>query len=177
VIQKNNTHKLGWRVRAFFIICLNAKDLNLLLKIQAFFGGVGSIWVSKNNKVASYSITSPIDLINKIIPHFEKFPLISQKASDFNLFKQIVELMNNKVHLTDEGLKQIINIKDSMNLGLSTIQKKEFPDFKAVDRPIINTTNIPDPNWLAGFVSGEGCFFLNITKGKTKIGHIVRLVF
>jgi hypothetical protein len=72
--------------------------------------------------------------------------LISQKASDFYLFKQIVELMNNKVHLTDEGLKQIINIKDSMNLGLSTIQKKEFPDFKAVDRPIINTTNIPDPN-------------------------------
>lgn len=54
--------------------------------------------------------------------------------------------MNNKVHLTDKGLKQIINIKDSMNLGLSTIKKKEFTDFKAVDRPIINTTNIPDPN-------------------------------
>jgi hypothetical protein len=32
--------------------------------------------------------------------------------------------MNNKVHLIDEGLQQIFNIKSSMNLGLSTIQKK-----------------------------------------------------
>ena len=175
LIQKN---KLVWRVRAFFVICLNEKDLKLLFKIQAFFGRVGSIWVSKNNKVARYYVTSPTDLINKIIPHFDSFPLLSQKAADFNLFKQIVELMNNKVHLTDEGLQKIINIRASMNLRLSTIQKKkEFPNFKAVDRSIINTTNIPDPNWLAGFVSGDGCFSINFYKSKTKIGNAVQLVF
>ena len=32
-----------------------------------------------------------------------------------------------------------------------------------IERPVINTENIPDPNWLAGFVSGEGNFDANIT--------------
>jgi hypothetical protein len=40
---------------------------------------------------------------------------MSQKASDFILFKQIIELIKNDEHLTIEGLQQIINIKASMN--------------------------------------------------------------
>jgi hypothetical protein len=43
-------------------------------------------------------------------------------AADFILFKQVVNLMNNKAHLTLEGLKQIVNIKALMNLGLSDNQ-------------------------------------------------------
>lgn len=34
---------------------------------------------------------------------------------------------------------------------------------------------ITDPNWLAGFTSGEGCFSIDIKKGKTKTGFIVTL--
>jgi hypothetical protein len=52
--------------------------------------------------------------------------LLSEKAADFILFKQIIELMVNKVHLTDKGLQQIINIRASMNLGLSIIKKKRI---------------------------------------------------
>jgi hypothetical protein len=37
--------------------------------------------------------------------------------------------MNNKIHLSFEGLQQIINIKASMNLGLSDLLKSEFKDF------------------------------------------------
>lgn len=51
--------------------------------------------------------------------------MLSEKAADFILFKQIIELMVNKVHLTDKGLQQIINIRASMNLGLSIIKKKK----------------------------------------------------
>jgi hypothetical protein len=53
--------------------------------------------------------------------------------------------MNNKVHLTKEGLYQIINIKASMHLGLSNMLKSEFNEFIPVERPVINTENIPDP--------------------------------
>jgi LAGLIDADG endonuclease len=86
------------------------------------------------------------DLNNKIIPYFEKFSLLSKKVADFILFKQIVELMTNKAHLTGEGLQEIINIRASMNLGLSNIQITHLPNTIPVQRPIINTTNIPDPN-------------------------------
>jgi hypothetical protein len=53
--------------------------------------------------------------------------------------------MSKKAHLTEEGLKEIINIKASMNLGLSDMLKTEFKGFIPVERPVINTENIPDP--------------------------------
>ena len=62
------------------------------------------------------------------------------------MFKQVVKLMNNKAHLTIEGIHQIINIKASMNLGLSDFLKSEFNGFNPVERPVIITKNIPDPN-------------------------------
>jgi hypothetical protein len=60
---------------------------------------------------------------------------------------------------------------------LSDQQKKEFSKIKPVERQIIKTTNIPNPNWIAGFTCGEGCFSVNISKGQTKIGHSVSLRF
>ncbi len=37
-------------------------------------------------------------------------------------------------------------------------------------RPIIITTNIPDPNWISGFVSGDGNFDAGIRDSKNIIG-------
>ena len=73
--------------------------------------------------------------------------------------------------------KKIIAIKASMNLGLSDKLKAAFPSVVPVDRPLVNLQKIDDPHWLAGFVSAEGCFFINIYKSKTKIGIRVQLVF
>jgi LAGLIDADG endonuclease len=81
-----------------------------------------------------------------IIPHFEKYPLLTQKAADFILFKRIIELMSNKAHLSMEGLLKIINIKASMNLGISEVVKTEFVSITPVERPLILTDNIPNPN-------------------------------
>lgn len=58
------------------------------------------------------------------------------------LFKQNVELMNSKEYLTIEALNQIINIKASINLGLSDLLKSEFNDFTPVERPLIKTTTL-----------------------------------
>lgn len=139
-------------------------------------GGIGLIHKDfKQNRVI-YSINSIKDL-NKLILHFEKYPLLTQKAADLFLFNQALKLMNNKVHLTIEGLYQIINIKASMNLGLSNMLKSEFNEFIPVERPVINTENIPDPYWIAGFVSGEGNFSVNITKSTNKLGKRVQLRF
>ena len=55
--------------------------------------------------------------------------------------------------------------------------KLAFPDVVPVVRPIVENPRIPDPNWIAGFTSGEGSFIINIFKGRTKIGWIVKLEF
>ncbi len=64
-----------------------------------------------------------------------------------------------------------------MNLGLSDVIKSEFNLNYPVKRPIIITTNISDPNWVSGFVSGEGNFDAGIRESKNKIGFRVSLRF
>ena len=176
-IKINKELKLGWRVRSIFSICLHSRDLSLLLELQEYFGGIGSISKNKNRKEVIYSVNGLKDLTTVLIPHFEKYGLLTQKAADFILFTKVVELMNTKAHLSLEGLKQIINIKASMNLGLSETLKSEFNNIISVDRPIILTKNIPNPNWLSGFVTGEGNFYVNIQKSKSNLGSKINLRF
>ena len=126
-------------------------------------------------------VNSLHDLTNFIVPHFVNYPLLSQKGADFYLFKQIINLINTKVHLTAMGLQEIINIRASMNSGLSDLQKSKFTTYNPVPRPNFNFTEIPNPNWIAGFASGEGCFLCTISIAKAtnnnKIGYITQLVF
>ena len=137
---------------------------------------MGSIYLNPTWNMVNYSVDSNKDLTN-LINQFEKYPLLTQKAADFILFKQVVKYMNNKDHLSIEGLNKIINIKASMNLGLSYFLRSEFNEFTPQERPVINTENIPDPNWIAGFVTGEGNFYANITQSTNKIGQRVQLRF
>jgi len=123
---------------------LHIKDLNLLLKLQQYLEGIGTIHQYSKQVKVIYSIDSNKDL-QKLLIHFNKYPLISEKAADLYLFKQAVELITNKTHLTEQGLLNIVNIKASMNLGLSDKLKTEFKGYIPVERPVINTENIPDP--------------------------------
>jgi LAGLIDADG endonuclease len=156
---------------------LHNRDLSLLLQLQQFLGGIGSIHINTTLNKVNYSVDSNKDLLN-LINHLENYPLLTQKAADFLLFKEVVQLMNTKYHLSIEGLNKIINIKASMNLGLSDFLKSEFNEINPVERQQIHTENIPDSNWIAGFVSGEGNFDVRIAQQSTnKIGYRVQLRF
>jgi hypothetical protein len=139
--------------------------------------------VSESGNMAFYSVFSVKDLVKTIIPHFLKYPLLTQKGADFMLFKQIVDLMDNKAHLTIKGINHIINIKAAMNLGLSELLKSEFKYINLgagcpwVARPLILTETIPDPYWITGFVDGEGTFDIKIYSSKTNVGFAVQLRF
>jgi len=80
------------------------------------------------------------------------------------------------------GLRNILSIKASINNGLSKELIESFPDIKPVLRPLVDneyaaSSSIPDPNWLAGFTDGEGCFSVSMCKSRTKIGLAVSLRF
>lgn len=177
IIDKNKVRKLGWRVQLKFQIGLHSKDLNLLVLLQQYLGGIGSIHLTQNRDVANYSIDSIKDL-TKFILHLEKYPLLTQKAADYLLFKKAVEIVNNKAHLTHEGIEEIVNIKASMNLGLSSTLQSEFAGYTPVERPVISYDNmIIDPNWLSGFISAEGNFDVRIPSTNSKLGYRVQLRF
>jgi len=175
-ILKSNTVKVGWTVQPVFQICLHKKDLDLLKKIQAFFG-VGKIY---HKEKSCHYVVQDLKSINVIVNHFERYPLLTKKREDFILFSRIVTLINKKEHLTLSGLHEIISIKASMNLGLSADLKTSFPNIIPVTRPkrtdeeLLNS-NI-DPHWMVGFTDAEGCFSIKITKSLTiKTGYQVQL--
>jgi len=175
-IFRNNEYKLGWQVQSIFSITLHSRDESLLLQLQNYFRGIGSL--SRQKNAVKYSVAGIKELKTTIIPHFEKYNLLTQKGADFILFKQIIEIMNNNGHLTLDGLYKIINIKASMNFGLKNKVKKEFSLITPVERQIIYTNNIPNPNWLSGFTTGEGNFQVWIAESKSnKLGYHVQLMF
>jgi hypothetical protein len=145
LVSKNNNSKLGWSLRSLFTIGLHSRDLALLLQIKSFFG-CGIIVKNDAQNEVSFRVNSLQDLTNIIIPHFVNYPLLTQKLADFKLFTQVTELIQNKMHLTREGLQEIINIKASMNLGISEELKSNFINTVPVQRLIIKTKNIQDFN-------------------------------
>jgi hypothetical protein len=64
------------------------------------------------------------DLDNKVIPFFDKYPIVGLKSLDFKDFCRVVELMKQKKHLTQSGLEQIRKIKEGMNTGRSDPNQK-----------------------------------------------------
>lgn len=175
---RNKNCKQGWGISPSFKIGLHIKDLPLLYKIKSFFGEVGNINIDSNREMAYFTVTTIEDLTKVIIPHFDLYPLLTQKRADFLLFKSAVELMRKKEHLTTEGLAKMLSLKASINLGLSNELKTAFPDIIPVERPKVEYPTYIDPSWLAGFVDAEGCFFVGITKSKVvKLGNAVSLRF
>lgn len=156
---------------------MHEKDRALLKLIQAFFG-VGKIF--KHGKYSIYYRVSSTEHLKVIIDHFDKYPLISQKLADYLLFKQIVEMLSRKEHLTKEGLQQIVNLRASVNNGLSDSLQAAFPNTIPVPRPLVmeNAQKIKDPHWVSGFVGGDGCFSISINKSSSKkLGSQVILDF
>jgi len=112
------------------------------MQIKDYFGGIGNIYISKDK--SRFTVRS-LDDILKIITHFDNYPLITQKKADFILFKKIINKVTEGEHLSAKGLQEIVNIRASINLGLSDSLKTIFPDTLPVTRPQIENTSIPHP--------------------------------
>ena len=82
-------------------------------------------------------------IVNVILPHFDKYPLITQKRADYLLFKEAIKLIQNKEHSNPAGLEKVINIKASLNKGLSDDLKIYFPKSIPVCRPVAENPVIP----------------------------------
>jgi len=154
-IQKNTKLKTKWRVRPGFSITLHIKDLFLLESIKNSLG-VGNISKS-GEKALIYAVDSITD-IPVIRHHFDKYPLVTQKLSDYLIFKKCFEMIKQDKHLTERGLLDIIGLKSNLNLGLPEKLKEAFPSVISVNKKEYKFNGIPDPFWVSGFVSGDGSF-------------------
>jgi LAGLIDADG endonuclease len=145
-ICKDKKYKTGRSARPEFRTALHKKDRPLLEAIKTFFDNVGCITKLGEDSII-YKIRSLKELV-VIINHFDEYTLITQKLADYLLFKKGLELIEHKKHLTTNGLQELINIKASINNGLSNElrTKAAFPDTIPTARPLIVDQSIKDPN-------------------------------
>ena len=95
-----------------------------------------------------------------------------------NFEKSILSGLRQNVSIHG-GFRKIVAIKASFNHGLSSkLEAAAFPNTVPVDRSLVQNLPTPDPEWLAGFTSGEGCFYVKEFKSKEgSIGFNVKLTF
>jgi hypothetical protein len=177
-VSKSGATRSGWNIVPEFQITLHSRDLLLLRKIHSFFG-VGVVSERQTRDQVYYTVQSARTIANVIIPHFDVYPLITQKKADYLLFKQgIGLLLSGQSRSSIEGINKILSIKKSMNKGLSDTLKINFPTILPESRTEISGLSIPDPHWLRGFVDGEGYFYVKSLKNKKySTGFSVNLIF
>jgi len=106
--------KMGLEIRPSFAIGQNKNSLSVLKEIHAYFG-CGAIRFSRADQLYKYEVRSTGDLMKRIIPHFQKYPLQTSKRADFEIFAQVCELIYQSKHLNRDYLEQIIRLSYQMN--------------------------------------------------------------
>jgi hypothetical protein len=106
--------KMGLELRPSFSVSQNKERSQILYLMQRYFG-CGHIRPTHRDKTLKYEVRNHNDLMLKIIPHFEKYQLLSAKQKDFKLFKEICLMIDRKEHLNKNGFIKIIELAYQMN--------------------------------------------------------------
>ena len=116
MISFNKREKLvtGIEVRPSFSIGQNKRNLKILELIRDYFG-CGAIRFSKKDQCYKYEVHSIGDIRNKIIPHFKKYPLMTSKKADFQIFADVCDMIAASKHLNHKYLEVIIEKAYQMN--------------------------------------------------------------
>jgi hypothetical protein len=139
----------GFKPFLEFKITQKNQSVEVLFEIRKFFG-YGRICIdNRKSDTMKFVITNVNDLAYKLIPHFDKYPLITSKFLNYSDFKSALMLIKKKEHFKYEGIQKLKLIKSTMNKERSFNDKYDFCLF--------NKVNL-DPSWLQGFIDGEGSF-------------------
>ena len=103
---------LGWQVLPEFRVVQHKRDEETLKRIQQYFG-FGKI--CKNHDDRKEFRVRGLENLNNLIKFFKKYPLQTSKRKNFEIFSEIIDLINKKQNLKKSGLKKIANLASKMN--------------------------------------------------------------
>jgi len=147
-MYKEKKYLNNWRHE--YTIGLGINDIRLLYKIKKILGcGI----IRKYNNVAIFSVKKIKHLIHKIIPLFDKYPLLTDKKrlNYLNFRNSLLhKALVNKRNITN---KDIIFIKELLNKVPDNLYKITIEDlFKNIENNFFE-------HWIIGFTDAEGSFY------------------
>ena len=120
-------------VRPSFSVSQNG-DRQEVLKLFQQRLDCGTIRRNPSDRTFKYEVRSIKDLIGKVIPHFQKYPLLSSKKKDFEKFAALCQMIYEGKHLKQDTLKEIVTISYQMNgLGARRYKKQNLLNILSED--------------------------------------------
>lgn len=128
-IAPAKTARFGWQVITEFRLSQNPRGRGILQTFQQRLG-CGTICsnhrLSLTDKTQVLVVRDQADLINKVVPFFEEYPIQSGKQNEFEKFKAVLMLIRDGKHLTRDGFTQIVNIASEMNTQAKRYSKEQI---------------------------------------------------
>ena len=107
-------YKMLWKISLCFNVSQKDKVILTLFKKHLQCGSLRN----RDDGIWYYEVNNFTAIVQNIIPFFQKYGFLSaKKKNDFAKFRQITELIKTKSHLTKEGIKKILQLRDQMNNG------------------------------------------------------------
>ncbi len=111
VCRARPDHRRGWRVSAAF----NASQIDVApLELFRRTLRCGAIRRAGNGGWY-YEVNALRDIQTAVVPFFRRFPMVGQKALEFEMFERAVELMS--AGLNDATFVEVLQIRERMNAG------------------------------------------------------------
>ena len=142
-IIRHPHHITGWMINPVFQVYQH-QHYRHVLELCKFLFQTGSIYRKSGiHLVLNFSVDSRRNLMEKVIPFFDKYPLVV-KQDDYLKFKKILIAMEHREHWTEEGFKKLVLIAHSMN-GQGKQRKYSLEDIfsKNDNKLIVDTAKNP----------------------------------
>ena len=124
-IKKRLDYKESWKLTASFNI--SQKDRVILAWVKHILG-CGTLRERKDG-IVYYEVTNLTSLHDIVIPFFRVYGFRSAyKKNNFRIFSEIVELMHNGKHYTQEGFRRILELREKLNPGIGRKRKYTLQD-------------------------------------------------
>ena len=100
-----------------FSLKVRDDDRELVEAVWQALAGVGRLYplAARRGAAVTLMIRRLGELVNTVIPFFDRYPLRGRQRANYDLWKQAVLMMWNDEHLTHEGQAAILEIKAQMN--------------------------------------------------------------
>src|SRR3954468_22078737 len=160
-ISKDDSRSAGHRVVCEMHVTQKTHSASVLYLLKEFFGcGVVKI-DNKNTDGLKDQLSSIVDISRVLIPHLDKYPLLTSKYLNYLTFKKAIKMLENKEHLTLQGIEKLKNMASQMNTNRTFEEKGQFCQEHTSKSTI-------SPEWIQGFTYAEGCLYFYMGKPNIK---------
>jgi hypothetical protein len=112
--SKRSRFSVGWETKPSFSVSQNYDRAQPLFLMQRHFE-CGFMRDGISDKTLKYEVRRLDDLLEKVLPHFERYPLLSAKQQDVQLLREVCLLMKMGEHIIPMGMKKVMNLAFRMN--------------------------------------------------------------